>query len=66
MGNGTLFKVTYTTEKGNGYFNLKLDNASIPFYGKIDDVQVYNRALNAAEVEALHAASQPGAAAALR
>jgi len=54
VGNSDLFHVDYSTAKGDGHFGMKLSNASVPFAGKIDNVQVYNRALSAAEVEELY------------
>ena len=54
VGDGVYFYPTWKTGKGDGDLKLTLSNASIPFYGKIDDVQVYNRALGAAEVEELY------------
>ena len=45
---------TYTVNGGRGVFKMNFSNASIPFYGKMDDVQIYNRSLTAAEVAALY------------
>ena len=45
---------SYQVSGGHGVFKMNFTNASIPFYGKIDDVQIYNRGLTAAEVEALY------------
>ena len=43
---------SYQVSGGHGVFKMNFTNASIPFYGKIDNVQVYNRALGAAEERA--------------
>ena len=54
VGNGSNFYPTWKTDKGDGDFKLTLNNASVPFYGAIDNVQIYNRVLSAAEVEELY------------
>ena len=54
VGNGGNFYPTWKTDKGDGDLKMRLYNASVPFYGEIDNVQVYNRALTAAEVEELY------------
>ena len=46
----------YSVDSGSGIFRMNFSNASVPFFGKMDDVQIYNRALSAMDVEELYEA----------